>query len=140
MHATDSYIFLPFLVQVLLTFVIFIYLGVAKARALQEGAVDLNRRAMHEDAWPESVQKINNNIRNQFEMPVLFYALVLTLYALESAGLAAQILAWLFALSRIAHAYIHTGSNYVPHRKPVFMFGCVVLMVMFLLTAYAVVT
>lgn len=139
MSTPQNYILLPFLVQILLSLGIFVYLAIAKSRALKDGVVDLDRRALHNDAWPEYVQKINNNIRNQFEIPVLFYALVLALYVLESADLFAQVLAWLFALSRIVHAYIHTGSNYVPYRRPVFMFGCIVLIMMLFLASQAVV-
>ena len=139
MSISQNYIFFPFLIQMLLTLGLYIYLAIEKSRALKEGVVDLDRRALHNDAWPEFVQKINNNIRNQFEIPVLFYALVLALYVLKSAGPFAQALAWLFALSRIVHAYIHTGSNYVPYRRPVFMFGCTILIVMLFLAAHALV-
>ena len=55
--------------QILLTITVYVALVVAKSRAIQAGQVDLARRALHADAWPESVQKINNNIRNQFEVP-----------------------------------------------------------------------
>ena len=30
--------------------------------------------------------QINNNIRNQFELPVLFYVLVIVLWAIDAAG------------------------------------------------------
>jgi hypothetical protein len=134
----DTYIFLPLLLQVLLTVAVYLALSVAKSRAVEQGLVDPERRALHEDAWPESVQKINNNIRNQFEVPVLFYVLVVTLYLLDAAGLLAQALAWLFVGSRIVHAYIHTGANDVPTRRAVFMFGCVVVVAMLVAAVLAV--
>ena len=52
----------PVLVQVLLTMTVYILLNFAKARALRRGEVDLARRALHDDAWPDSVVKINNNV------------------------------------------------------------------------------
>lgn len=134
----DTYIFLPLLLQVFLTVAVYLALSAAKSRALKQGLVDPERRALHEDAWPESVQKINNNIRNQFEVPVLFYVLVITLYLLDAAGLLAQALAWLFVGSRMLHAYIHTGSNVVPTRRAAFMFGCVVVMAMLIVAIPAV--
>ncbi|MEZ5462107.1 MAPEG family protein [Dokdonella sp.] len=138
MATSDPLIFLPLLVQVLLTVIVYVGLAVAKARALKHGQVDPVRRALHADAWPESVQKINNNIRNQFEVPVLFYALVLMLYELGETGVLTQGLAWLFVASRIVHAYVHTGANIVRIRRPVFMLGCIVVLAMLVLAAVAV--
>lgn len=127
---SNNLILLPALAQVLLTMVLYAALAVAKARAAKDGLVDVERRALHDDAWPESVMKINNNIRNQFEVPVLFYVLTIMLWQLKETGALAQSLAWLFVASRLLHAYIHTGSNYVPARRKVFMFGCGVVLVM----------
>jgi hypothetical protein len=128
---SQQLIFLPVFVQVLVTLYAYVLLGIAKPRAARAGLVDEARRALHDDAWPDSVRQINNNIRNQFELPVLFYVLVIVLWATGAADLFAQAVAWLFALSRIVHVRIHTGSNYVPRRRRVFMFG--VLMVAILL-------
>ena len=138
MTIPGEYIFLPLLLQVFLTIIVYVALAVAKARASKQGLVVLERRALHADAWPENVQKINNNIRNQFEVPVLFAILVVVLYQLGAAGLLAQALAWLFVASRLVHAYIHTGSNIVPIRRGVFMFGCLVILAMLVLATEAV--
>jgi hypothetical protein len=138
MAIPGQFIFLPLLLQVLLSVGVYLALVLAKKRAMKDGLVDLDRRALHADAWPDSVQKINNNIRNQFEVPVLFYVLVLTLHQLGAAGIVAQSLAWLFVASRIVHAWVHTGSNHVPVRRPVFMFGCVVVLTMLVLALVAV--
>ena len=139
MNNSGGAIFVPVLIQIGMTMGLYIYLGVAKARALKRGQVDLERRALHADAWPDEVQQINNSIRNQFELPMLFIALVLVLYALDAAGMLAQILAWLFVLGRVLHAYVHTGSNYVPHRRALFSFGCVVVLLMLMLAALALI-
>lgn len=138
MVAPNQYIFLPLLLQVLLTVGVYVALAVAKARASKAGLVDAGRRALHADAWPENVQKINNNIRNQFEVPVLFYVLVIVLYQLGAAGMTAQVLAWLFVASRVVHAFVHTGANVVPVRRSVFLFGCLVVLAMLVLAIAAV--
>lgn len=130
-------IFIPVLVQVLTVLVVYIRLGQAKETARQRNEVDLARRALHDDAWPEYVQKINNNIRNQFETPVLFYVLVFTLWALQAAGLVAQLLAWLYVLLRVAHTVVHTGSNVVRIRKRLFQLSILSLMALTGLVALA---
>jgi hypothetical protein len=133
-------ILLPALLQILLTLSVYLALNVAKARALRAGQVDPVRRGLHDDAWPDAVLKVNNNIRNQFELPVLFYVLVLMLWSLDAAGVAAQALAWGFALSRIAHAWVHTHSNYVPLRRRIFVLGVVLVLALLVLVAIRVAT
>ncbi len=130
MPMPSNLILLPPLAQVLLTIVVYGALAAAKTKAVNGGLVDPARRGLHDDAWPESVLKINNNIRNQFEVPVLFYVLTIILWQLNETGVLAQSLAWLFVASRYVHAWIHTGSNDVPARRKVFMFGCLVVLAM----------
>jgi hypothetical protein len=130
-------IFVPVLVQIILTIIIYALLNVAKIKAVRNNQVDLARRGQYDDAWPESVRKINNNIRNQFEVPVLFYVLALMQFALNAVSVASVVVAWVFALSRIVHAVIHIGPNYVPYRRRVFMFGCFMLVILAGLNAYA---
>jgi len=127
----EKLLLLPVLLQVVVTLVAYILLGRAKTIAAKAGLVDETRRGLHDDAWPDAVRQINNNIRNQFELPVLFYVLVLCLWGLAVTGWFVQTVAWLFALSRVLHLYVHVGSNYVPLRRRVFMFGF--LMVVLLL-------
>ena len=129
-------IFGPILVQVLLTLATYVLLIKAKIRAMKAGEVDMARRALHDDAWPESVMKINNNIRNQFEVPVLFYVLAFALWALEAVAWPALAAAWLFAISRIVHAWVHIGTNYVPNRRRAFTIGWWIVFAMALLVAW----
>ena len=126
----DSYIFLPVTTQIILTFWLYIYLAIAKSRAMKLGQVDKERRSLHNDAWPDKVLQINNCIRNQFEIPVLFYVLIVLLWLTHGITIYVQLLAWMFVFSRIVHAIIHVGSNYVPLRRNVFLFGSLVLMAM----------
>ncbi len=140
MEPGNALIFIPVIVQVLLTLAVFVALAIAKGRALKTGNVDEERRALYEDAWPESVLKINNNIRNQFQLPVLFYVLAIILWSLGAAGAFTRLVAWLFVASRIVHAYIHIGSNYVPYRRKAFMFGAVMVMVMAVQALWAIAT
>ena len=132
-------ILLPLVAQVLLTVAVYLRLNVAKRAAVRRGEVDEARRALDEDAWPDSVRKINNNIRNQFEVPVLFYVLVLTLVALNATDVPAVVCAWLFVLSRIFHAYVHTGSNYVPLRRKAFMVGCAMVLTLAAIAVHALI-
>ena len=135
----STLIFLPALAHVILTLVVFIGLAIAKSKALNAGEVDEDRRALHSDAWPESVMKFNNNISNQFELPVLFYILCIILWATNCTSVIVHILAWLFVVSRIAHVVIHTGSNFVPNRRKAYMLGFFILVVLALITVVSII-
>ena len=123
----------PLTVHVLLTLVLFIWLSVVKARARRAGLVDLEVAALDNDAWPIEVRKVANNIRNQFQVPVLFYVVVFALIELSAVNLPAVVLAWLFVGSRFFHAYVHTTINVVPIRRGIFSFGTVCVLLMALL-------
>jgi hypothetical protein len=132
----------PVFVQVLLTFIVYGLLGTRRARAVKEvdrmrGNPDL---AMGRFAWPDEAQKVANNQRNQFELPVLFYAVVAFALIVRGADLLMVILAWAFVLTRLAHAAIHIGPNKVRWRGPAFAVGAVILLVMWVKLFLHVVT
>lgn len=130
-------IFWPVLAQITLTFVVFTRLGVEKSRAMKSGGVDMNKTALDNDAWPDNVLKVSNNLRNQFQLPVLFFTLCLVFFSLDAITTVVLSLAWAFVISRIIHAWIHMGSNYVPARFRVFLFGIVMLIVMLIFAVRA---
>jgi hypothetical protein len=129
-------VFYPVLVMVLLTLLIYVRLIKVKIREMRAGRVDMERRALHEEAWGDAVLQINNNIRNQFELPVLFYVVCGVLWALEGVGIVALVAAWLFVSSRIVHAWIHLTSNRIKFRRQSFTVGWWVLMFMVLLAIW----
>ncbi|MGQ9425600.1 MAPEG family protein [Gilvimarinus sp. F26214L] len=131
----SNLVFLPVLIQIGLTLSLYFALVKAKVRAVKQGSVQMDRIALHDDAWPNEVIKINNNIRNQFQVPVLFYVLVVVAWLTGSVNLIVHVLAWLFVLARMVHAFIHVGSNYVPLRRQVFTAGFLVIVI---LTVYLI--
>ena len=133
-------IFLPVLVQILITITGFMLLGVRKTRAVKTGQVDLDKTALDNDAWPDYVLMVSNNIRNQFQVPVLFYVLCFLLYSIDAVSTTVLYLAWAFVISRAIHAYIHMSSNFVPARFSVFTIGFLIMVAMFVFAAIALVS
>jgi hypothetical protein len=132
----------PVFVQVLLTFVVYGLLAVSRAQAISKmnrgrGNPDL---ALGRVEWPEDAVKRAANQRNQFELPVLFYAVTAFSLIVAAADFLMVVLAWLFALTRILHAAIHIGPNKVRWRSPVFGLGVVILAIMWLKLFIHVVT
>lgn len=118
------------LVQVILTFAVFVALAIRKAKAVKNGDVDLKRAALHNDAWPDYVLLISNNIQNQFQTPVLFYALCFGFILMDAVDSLALGGAWTYVITRLVHAYVHTTTNFVPVRMRVFTLGMVALIFM----------
>ncbi len=73
-----------------------------------------------------------NNLRNLFEMPVLYFALVPLLMLTRHAGHIEVVLAWIYVGLRIVHSLIHMGPNPVMPRFLVYLASCVVLSAMWI--------
>lgn len=130
----------PLVIQVTLTLVLFVRLGQLKDRARAAGLIDPARTALDNDAWPDDVRQVANNIRNQSQLPVLFFVLVVALHATGSVDIVALAVAWAFVISRVVHSAIHIGKNYVPNRTRVFKLGFLMLVALTALLIRALVT
>jgi len=103
-----------------------------------EGFVRVHKlfgRTLRENVWPARTKQIGNAYSNQFEVPSLFFVLVTLAIVTRKADLAFVILEWVFVLSRIAHAVVHTTSNHVPTRGRLFVVGVTILLVMWIIFA-----
>lgn len=120
----------PLVAQVILVILLFIRLGQLKERARAAGVVDFELTALDNDAWPDDVRQVANNIRNQFQVPVLFFVLVLALHARSSVDIYALVFAWIFVATRVMHSLIHIGSNFVPRRTRAFKLSLVVVAIL----------
>jgi hypothetical protein len=64
---------------------------------------------------------------------MLFYVLTVLAIIAHKADLLFVVLAWIFVIARLAHAYIHVTSNQIWIRGPVFGIGLIVLIVMWII-------
>jgi len=62
---------------------------------------------------PPSVSTPSDNLKNLFELPTLFYGLVLYLFVTSKVDEAYLIAAWVFAGFRILHSAVHCTVNIV---------------------------
>ena len=132
---TIQSILLPLFVQIGLTFILGFWLAKQRWGLVLRKQVRWQDIALDQTAWPDRAQQIGNSFRNQFEIPVLFYVLVVLAIITKKADLAFVILEWLFVATRIAHATIHTTSNYVPLRGQFFIAGACILFVTWVIFA-----
>jgi hypothetical protein len=102
---------------------------------LTRGETKVRDIALRQSAWPAKPTQISNCYDSQFQIPLLFYVLVTLAWITKQADLIFVVMAWIFVLSRLAHAYIHTTSNHVPTRFNAFAVGVLVLLVMWIIFA-----
>lgn len=129
---TIQAVLLPLFVEVLLTFGLLIWLTPLRGRALRDG-LKPDDIALGEARWPEDAAKVGNALRNQFELPVLFYVLTILVIVTQHASFLFVMLAWIFVALRLLHAYVHTGTNAVMRRGGVYGIGALVLLIMWLI-------
>lgn len=130
-----QFVLLPLFVQVALTFGLLFWMGSARIRALKRGDAKIKDIALGQSNWPDRVQQLSNCYANQYQVPVLFYVLTILAMITKHADYLFVVMAWLFVLSRFAHAYVHTGTNYVRHRFNVFLVGVIILLIMWVIFA-----
>jgi len=130
-----QFILLPLFVQVALTFALMFWMAFSRAGALKRKETRMADVALGQSNWPPKVQQISNCYHSQFQLPLLFYVLTILVIITRHADVVFVVMAWLFVLARLAHAYIHTGSNYVPRRFNAFALGAVILLAMWVIFA-----
>lgn len=111
--------------QVLLTLWSVVRLGLARVACIKRGDLKMAQVALNDTLWPEPILKLQANVRNQFETPVLFFAGVGTALAAGGVNAAAVFFAWTFVMSRIVHHLVHVGSNRVGKRFYAYLVGLV---------------
>ena len=125
-------VLLPVFVLVGLTFALLLWMATARTRALTGKEIRLKDIALGQPNWPERATQIGNCFSNQFELPVLFYILILVALPLRHADLVIVLLSWVFVVTRFAHAGIFVTSNNVQQRSLVWFAGVLVLLAMWL--------
>ncbi|MEJ2378302.1 MAG: MAPEG family protein [Pseudolabrys sp.] len=126
-------VLLPLFVQVALTLGLLLWLGYLRHNDLKSGKVKVEQIALREPNWTVRTQQVVNCFANQFELPVLFYVLTILEIITRQADLIFLILAWVFVLTRLMHALVHTTSIMVMRRGAWYGFGAVALLVMWII-------
>lgn len=115
--------------QVTLTFVAVLRMGVARIAAVKANEVKIAEIAIDSGAYPAQIKLLQNNARNQFETPILFYALIAIGLAGSALNTGVAIASVGYVGTRIAHHIIHTGNNRIELRMKVYLAGLLFLLV-----------
>jgi hypothetical protein len=125
----------PVFVLVALTFALMFWTGVVRYGSVARRQTRISDIALGQGNWPPHITQVGNSFNNQFQLPMLFYVLVILAYVLRKADLLFVIMSWVFVVLRILHAWIHTTSNNMTQRFAVYTAGAFVLLVMWVIFA-----
>ncbi len=122
-------ILFPMIALAALTFSVLGLIPYHRFRAAAAGKVTTRDFKYGESAnVPPDVSIPNRNYMNLLELPMLFYAVCLTLYVTAHVDALAVSLAWLYVALRLGHSVVHLTYNRVKHRLVFFTLSNFVLM------------
>jgi hypothetical protein len=131
---TSTAIFWPVIAQVALIHAVYFLMLKRRYRAVLTGL------AKAQDYWVPAIEPAPSataarSLINQFELPILFFLVCILLYVTTGVNYTVLAVAWLFVISRFAHAYVHVTSNRLKLRQRLFVTGFVFNFVLWLLFA-----
>jgi len=120
----------PLVALVVLTAIVFLMAVVYRNVAVIRGAASQRYfRTFSDDKPAEWVERPVRTYMNLLELPVLFYVVCLLMLTTGRFDAVQVSLAWIFVMTRYAHAFIYIGFNYVPLRFTAFLTGVFTLAV-----------
>jgi hypothetical protein len=117
-------IFGPFFAMILLTLAVWVYMYVRRLHFITSRNIDPQDLAVPNalaQQAPAAVATPSDNLKNLFEMPVLFYALALYLFATGQVDANYVSAAWVFVAFRTLHSIVHSTFNRVSLRFGLYM-------------------
>jgi hypothetical protein len=123
---------LPMFTLVLLTAWVGIKMRLNRDKSVREGFNWRYFKTKEGEKPPRYVQQSDSHFENMFEIPTLFYAACLAYMVMDVVDEIALVMASLFVLGRIAHAWISLGRDKLLWRARVFVATSTTLIAMWI--------
>lgn len=131
--SVNAMLLLPVVGMFALTATILVWMIRLRYRAVLKDGLNPYYFKLYKGAkLPDYLLKVTQHYHNLFKMPLFFYMAIILIVVLNKAGVAYAVLSWLYFATRLAHSYVHTGSNRLVHRKNTFIASNVVLLIIWL--------
>ena len=132
MNVSVQMVLLPVFVLVALTFALLLGTFYSRRQTLLSRETRVKDIVLGQPNWPTRGTQIGNCYNNQFQLPLLFYALIAVALPLRHADLVMVLLSWVFVVTRLAHAGVFVTSNNILHRSTSWLAGALVLLAMWI--------
>jgi len=125
-------IFQPFVATMLLTMVVWLYMYGRRLPFIFASGLEPKQMTPQELARlsPPGVSNPSDNLKNLFELPTVFYAVVLYLLATDQVDAVYVGAAWGFFLFRVLHSAVHCTFNFIPLRFALYVISAAALWIM----------
>ncbi|HNP34990.1 MAG TPA: MAPEG family protein [Woeseiaceae bacterium] len=135
----QTVIFQPFVATMILTLAVWLYMYTRRLRFIFSSGLDPKQMTPLELARlsPPQVSNPSDNLKNLFELPTIFYALALYLFATGQVDGVYVSAGWGFFLFRAMHSIVHCTFNFIPLRFVLYIVSAVALWFMVLRAAIA---
>ena len=135
-------IFGPVYATMLLTLAVWIYMYVRRIAFITGSGLRPEQLAIPGELArrsPAAVSNPSDNLKNLFEIPVLFYALAIVLYVTQRVDAIAVTAGWVFFTFRALHSLVHCTFNRVMLRFCLYLVSTVAVWFMLIraVLAYA---
>lgn len=132
-------IFVPFVGTMMLTFIVWFYMYSRRLQFVLSRKLSSRQMTRQEldRVSPAGVANPSDNLKNLFELPTVFYAVVLYLYATSQVDGYYVLAAWIFFVFRILHSVVHCSFNFVPLRFFLYVISALALWYMVLRVAWS---
>ena len=119
----------PFFGMILLTLAVWLYMFARRIPFIlrTEWGPEGPTAAKFAALSPPAVSNPSDNLKNLFELPVIFYALVLYLYASQRVDGTYVAAAWVFLAFRVLHSAMHCTLNVVNVRFALYLVASLAL-------------
>ncbi|KAL9642901.1 hypothetical protein ABK040_010596 [Willaertia magna] len=125
-------IFQPMFTMFGLTIIVWIYMYYRRITLFQKLKIDPNivtPQKLSEISTPQ-VQNPSDNLKNLFEVPIIFYSFIFYLFITKKVNSFYLIGCWIFVLFRFLHSFIHCTFNRVTMRFTVYIVSTITLWIM----------
>jgi hypothetical protein len=122
-------IFYPVFLLIFHTLFIAAFMGFKRYTAVKGGAVDPTYYQLYRGEEPDKLRALSRHVVNLLEVPLLFYVGSVIAFVTGQSGVFLLGLAWAYVGLRLAHSFVHLGSNTVIWRFKVFVTSMAVLTV-----------
>lgn len=122
---TQNAIFSPFFAMVFITLIVWVYMYIRRISFIT--SKKLNPKELEPAAFaqisPPSVSNPSDNLKNLFEIPVIFYTLTLYLFVTKQVDAVYVNAAWVFVAFRALHSAVHCTFNLIMLRFYLYLFA-----------------
>ena len=121
-------IFSPFFATVFLTFLVWVYMYIRRISFITSSKLSPQALAVPgalAQISPPQVSNPSDNLKNLFEIPIVFYVLVLYLFITKQVDTVYVTAAWIFVGFRALHSAVHCTFNLVILRFYLYLFSTI---------------